>query len=87
MATLFLNGCAHTSMSSSYMSSSYNNNSSTIENVIGYSLLAAAATGLVLAAVNSDSDDNHYRKHSFSDNHDKHQRPHHDKPQKRPHKV
>ena len=84
-ATMFLSGCAHTTASSSYMSSSYNNNSSTIENIIGFGILAAATTGIVLAAINSDSDDYSYHdKNSFPDkkHNNKHPNHHNNKPKR-----
>lgn len=85
--TIFLSGCAHTTMSTPYYNGSYHNNSSTIENIIGFGILAVATTGIVLAAVNSDSDEYDY-KHSYSDKHSNHhQRPNKTNPSKRPHKV
>lgn len=79
MATLFLSGCAHTTAYSPYSSGSYNSGSSTFENIIGFGILAAATTGLVLAAVSCDGEDYaHHNKASFPDN--KHKGKHEKKP-------
>ena len=84
--TMLLSGCAHTT-SSPYLNSSYYNDNSTFENILGYGLLAAAATGLVLTAVYGDNDEDDY-KHSYSDRHNnRHQKPNKTKPSKKPHKT
>ena len=73
MATLFLSGCAHTT-SSSYLNASYNNGSSAFENILGFGLVAAATTGVILAAANSDYDDKGHHENPYTNKHNnKHQ--------------